>query len=136
MLKLNGGVWKLEENKKALIVDDSIFMRKNLIKILKNLGFSEFLEAEDGIQAIQEFKQQETLHLITLDITMMGMDGITALEKINELNKKFERKLNILMVTALGKQELIAKALQLGAKGYITKPFREEQIAEQIKILN
>ncbi|AHH06613.1 Chemotaxis protein cheY [Borrelia crocidurae DOU] len=127
---------KLEENKKALIVDDSIFMRKNLIKILKNLGFNEFLEAEDGIQAIQEFKKQETLHLITLDITMMGMDGITALEKINALNKKLERKLNILMVTALGKQELIAKALQLGAKGYITKPFREEQIAEQIKTLN
>ncbi|AFI31337.1 Chemotaxis response regulator [Borrelia crocidurae str. Achema] len=128
------GNWK--KNKKALIVDDSIFMRKNLIKILKNLGFNEFLEAEDGIQAIQEFKKQETLHLITLDITMMGMDGITALEKINALNKKLERKLNILMVTALGKQELIAKALQLGAKGYITKPFREEQIAEQIKTLN
>ncbi|ACH94785.1 Chemotaxis protein cheY [Borrelia duttonii CR2A] len=136
MLKLDEGVWKLEENKKALIVDDSIFMRKNLIKILKNLGFNEFLEAEDGIQAIQEFKKQETLHLITLDITMMGMDGITALEKINALNKNLERKLNILMVTALGKQELIAKALQLGAKGYITKPFREEQIAEQIKTLN
>ncbi|ANF34012.1 response regulator [Borrelia turicatae] len=126
----------MEENKKALIVDDSIFMRKNLIKILKKLGFNEFLEAEDGIQAIKEFEKQEEIHLITLDITMMSMDGITALEKINEVNEKLARKMNVLMVTALGKQELIAKALELGAKGYITKPFKEEQIAEQIKRLN
>ncbi|BDU62775.1 response regulator [Candidatus Borrelia fainii] len=126
----------MEKNKKALIVDDSIFMRKNLIKILKKLGFDEFFEAEDGIQAIKEFEKQEKIHLITLDITMMNMDGITALEKINEVNKKLERKMNVLMVTALGKQELIAKALELGAKGYITKPFKEEQIAEQIKKLN
>lgn len=135
MLKLSKE-WGLEKNKKALIVDDSIFMRKNLIKILKKLGFDEFFEAEDGIQAIKEFEKQEKIHLITLDITMMNMDGITALEKINEVNKKLERKMNVLMVTALGKQELIAKALELGAKGYITKPFKEEQIAEQIKKLN
>ncbi|UPA18027.1 response regulator [Borrelia sp. MN22-0132] len=126
----------MEENKKALIVDDSIFMRKNLIKILKKLGFNEFFEAEDGIQAIKEFEKQEKIHLITLDITMMSMDGITALEKINEVNKKLARKMNVLMVTALGKQELIAKALELGAKGYITKPFKEEQIVEQIQRLN
>ncbi|WP_025375549.1 response regulator [Borrelia parkeri] len=126
----------MEENKKALIVDDSIFMRKNLIKILKKLGFNEFFEAEDGIQAIKEFEKQEEIHLITLDITMMSMDGITALEKINKVNEKLARKMNVLMVTALGKQELIAKALELGAKGYITKPFKEEQIAEQIKRLN
>lgn len=135
MLKLSKE-WGLEENKKALIVDDSIFMRKNLIKILKKLGFNEFFEAEDGIQAIKEFEKQEEIHLITLDITMMSMDGITALEKINEVNEKLARKMNVLMVTALGKQELIAKALELGAKGYITKPFKEEQIAEQIKRLN
>ncbi|UPA10700.1 response regulator [Borrelia parkeri] len=126
----------MEKNKKALIVDDSIFMRKNLIKILKKLGFNEFFEAEDGIQAIKEFEKQEEIHLITLDITMMSMDGITALEKINKVNEKLARKMNVLMVTALGKQELIAKALELGAKGYITKPFKEEQIAEQIKRLN
>lgn len=111
-------------------------MRKNLIKILKKLGFNEFFEAEDGIQAIKEFEKQEEIHLITLDITMMSMDGITALEKINKVNEKLARKMNVLMVTALGKQELIAKALELGAKGYITKPFKEEQIAEQIKRLN
>ena len=125
----------METNKKALIVDDSIFMRKNLIKILKKLGFNEFFESEDGIQAIKEFEKHEEIHLITLDITMMGMDGITALEKINEVNSKLKRKMNVLMVTALGKQELIEKALKLGAKGYITKPFKEEQIAEQIKKL-
>ncbi|AAX17057.1 response regulator [Borrelia hermsii] len=125
----------MEENRKALVVDDSIFMRKNLIKILKKLGFSEFFEAEDGIQAIKEFEKQEEIHLITLDITMMGMDGITTLEKINEINKSLARKINVLMVTALGKQELIAKALELGAKGYITKPFGEDQIAGQIKKL-
>lgn len=135
MLKLDKELG-LEENKKALIVDDSIFMRKNLIKILKKLGFNEFFEAEDGIQAIKEFEKQEKIHLITLDITMMSMDGITALEKINEVNKKLARKMNVLMVTALGKQELIAKALELGAKGYITKPFKEEQIVEQIQRLN
>ncbi|UPA16405.1 response regulator [Borrelia coriaceae] len=126
----------MEENRKALIVDDSIFMRKNLIKILKKLGFNEFYEAEDGIQAVKEFEKHAKIDLITLDITMIGMDGITALEKINEVNKNLARKINVLMVTALGKHDLIAKALELGAKGYITKPFSEEQIAEQIKRLH
>ncbi|AHH04859.1 Chemotaxis protein CheY [Borrelia miyamotoi] len=126
----------MNTNKKALVVDDSIFMRKNLIKILKKLGFNEFFESKDGIQAIKEFEKQEEIHLITLDITMMGMDGITALEKMNEVNNKLAKKMNVLMVTALGKQELITKALELGAKGYITKPFKEDQIAEQIKKLN
>ena len=125
----------MKENRKALVVDDSIFMRKNLIKILKKLGFSEFFEAEDGIQAVKEFEQQEEIDLITLDITMMGMDGITAIERMNEINNKSSKKINVLMVTALGKQELIKKALELGAKGYIIKPFREDQIADQIKAL-
>ncbi|AYE36413.1 response regulator [Borrelia turcica IST7] len=125
----------MKENRKALVVDDSIFMRKNLIKILTKLGFSEFFEAEDGIQAVKEFEQQEEIDLITLDITMMGMDGITALERMNEINNKSSKKINVLMVTALGKQELIKKALELGAKGYIIKPFREDQIADQIKAL-
>ncbi len=78
----------LEESKKALIADDSLFMRKNLIKILSQLGFKEFLEAEDGIQAVKEFEKQNNIDLITLDITMMGMDGITALERMYEINKK------------------------------------------------
>ncbi|UER67714.1 response regulator [Borrelia sp. BU AG58] len=125
----------MKENRKALVVDDSVFMRKNLIKILKKLGFSEFFEAEDGFEAVREFEQREEIDLITLDITMMGMDGITALERINEINSKFSKKINVLMVTALGKQELIKKALELGASGYITKPFREDQIREQIRTL-
>ncbi|WKC58431.1 response regulator [Borrelia sp. P9F1] len=126
----------MEGNRKALVVDDSIFMRKNLIKILKKLGFSEFFEAEDGLEAVREFEQREEIDLITLDITMMGMDGITALERMNEINNRFSKKINVLMVTALGKQELIKKALELGAKGYITKPFSEDQITEQIKMLD
>ncbi|AWG42918.1 response regulator [Candidatus Borreliella tachyglossi] len=126
----------MKENRKALIVDDSIFMRKKLIKILKKLGFKEFFEAEDGTQAIQEFEKQDEFDLITLDITMMGMDGMTALEKIKEVNNKLSRKVNILMVTAVGKQELMTRALELGAKGYIIKPFREDQIVDQIKTLN
>ncbi|QMU99317.1 response regulator [Borrelia sp. A-FGy1] len=125
----------MKGNSKALVVDDSIFMRKNLIKILKKIGFNEFFEAEDGIQAVKVFEQQKEIDLITLDITMMGMDGITTLERMNEISNKFSKKINVLMVTALGKQELIKKALKLGAKGYITKPFREDQITEQIKIL-
>lgn len=126
----------LEESKKALIADDSLFMRKNLIKILSQLGFKEFLEAEDGIQAVKEFEKQNNIDLITLDITMMGMDGITALERMYEINKKLLKKVNILMVTAIRKQELIQKALSLGARGYITKPFKKEQIIEQIKLLD
>ncbi len=83
----------MEEGKKALIADDSLFMRKNLIKILKQLGFKEFLEAEDGIQAVKEFEKQNNIDLITLDITMMGMDGITALERMYEINKNCLKRL-------------------------------------------
>lgn len=63
------------------------FYEKKPNKILSQLGFKEFLEAEDGIQAVKEFEKQNNIDLITLDITMMGMDGITALERMYEINK-------------------------------------------------
>ncbi len=58
------------------------------------------------------------------------------LRECMKLIKKLLKKVNILMVTAIGKQELIQKALSLGARGYITKPFKEDQIIEQIKLLD
>ncbi len=66
--------------------------------------------------------------LVTMDITMPKMDGVTALEKIIE----FDKNARIVMISALGKQDLVKKSLLLGAKNYIVKPLDRPKVLERV----
>lgn len=117
------------ENKslKILIVDDSLIMRKNLERNLKILGHTIIGDAEDGQQSIDLY-QSLNPDLVTMDITMPGMDGITAVKKI----KAIDSETNIIMVTSHGQESMVMEALKSGAKGYMLKPVTPDKLREAI----
>jgi two-component system, chemotaxis family, chemotaxis protein CheY len=114
---------------KILIVDDSIFVKKQLAQILQSEQFEVIDMAGDGEEAIEKYKEHyPNIDLVTMDITMPKLDGISALEKIVE----FDKNAKIIMISALGKQELVKKSLLLGAKNYIVKPLDRKKVLERI----
>lgn len=112
-----------------LIVDDSIFVKKQLAQILTSESFNVIDMAGDGEEAVEKYKEHHPkIDLVTMDITMPKMDGISALEKIIE----FDKNAKVVMISALGKQELVKKSLLLGAKNYIIKPLDRKKVLERI----
>lgn len=115
---------------KVMVVDDSIFIAKQLSQILTSVGFDVVYTAENGEIAVTKYKELfPNIDLVTMDITMPKMDGITALQKIIE----FDKNATIVMISALGKQELVKSALISGAKSYIVKPLDRNKVLERIK---
>jgi two-component system, chemotaxis family, chemotaxis protein CheY len=112
---------------KILLVDDSLIMRKNLERNLKVLGHEIIAEADDGAKSIDLYK---SLHpdLVTMDITMPGMDGITAVKRIKEI----DAATNIIMITSHGQEAMVMEALKSGAKGYMLKPVTPDKLREAI----
>jgi len=114
---------------RVLIVDDSMFVTKQISQILTSEGFDVVGSASDGEQGVEKYKElYPNVDLVTMDITMPKMDGVTALEKILE----FDKEAKIVMISALGKQDLVKKSLMLGAKNYIVKPLDRAKVLERI----
>ncbi|MBW5444564.1 MULTISPECIES: response regulator [Cohnella] len=113
---------------RILIVDDAAFMRMMIRDILSKNGYEVVGEAQDGAQAIEKYKE---LHpdLITMDITMPEMDGITALKEI----RKLDSNAKVIMCSAMGQQAMVIDAIQAGAKDFIVKPFQADRVIEAIK---
>ena len=115
---------------RILIVDDSMFVKKQLGQILTSEGYEVVATAGDGLEALELYKEHHPgIDLVTMDITMPGMDGITALEKIVE----YDAEAKVIMVSALGKQDLVKKSFMLGAKNYIVKPLDRKKVLERIQ---
>lgn len=112
---------------KILIVDDAAFMRMMIKDILTKNGFEVVGEAADGIQAIEKYKETQP-DLVTMDITMPEMDGITALKQIREFNPSAK----IIMCSAMGQQAMVIDAIQAGARDFIVKPFQADRVIEAI----
>jgi two-component system chemotaxis response regulator CheY len=114
---------------RVLLVDDSMFVRKQLNQILSSEGFHVVGQAEDGVQGLVLFKElHPNVDLVTMDITMPNMDGITCLEKIIS----FDNGAKVIMISALGKEDLVKKALMAGAKNYIVKPLDRKKVLDRI----
>ncbi|PKL08211.1 MAG: two-component system response regulator [Spirochaetae bacterium HGW-Spirochaetae-7] len=114
---------------RVLIVDDSMFIAKQLGQILTSEGFDVVGTASDGLAGFERYKElAPTVDLVTMDITMPKMDGVTALEKILE----YDKTAAVVMVSALGKEDVVKKCLLLGAKSYIVKPLDRKKVLERI----
>ncbi len=123
------GLTKTGQQIGVLCVDDSKFILKQLSQIFISREFKVVDTALNGAEALIKYKEnQDNIHLITLDITMPEMDGLTALKKLKELNPE----VNVIMVTALGTAETVKEAIKLGAKGYIVKPLDRGKVLERI----
>ncbi len=111
-----------------LVVDDSVFARKNLARIIATFGGQVAGEAGDGITAISEYERTKP-DIVLMDITMPQMEGIEAAEKIVVQHPEAR----IVMVSSVGYQENIVAALQRGARHFVQKPVKPEVLYEVIK---
>ena len=110
-----------------LIIDDSSMSRKKLGKILTEGGHTIAGQASDGVEGLEQYKSLNP-DIVTLDVTMPNMDGITCLKEI----LKEDDDANVIMISALGKGDTMLNALNAGAVNYITKPFEQEQVLDII----
>jgi two-component system, chemotaxis family, chemotaxis protein CheY len=108
---------------RVLVVDDLAFMRDAIREILEDRGFEVAGEAENGRVAIERYALLKP-DAVLLDITMPVMDGLSALETI----RKNDPDAVVVMCSALGQQRHIIRAIHLGAKDFVVKPFRPERI--------
>ncbi|MBN2853878.1 MAG: response regulator [Clostridia bacterium] len=110
-----------------LVVDDAAFMRMMVKDILSRNSFTICGEAENGAKAVEKFVELRP-DLVIMDITMPEMSGVEALKKIREIDKTA----NVIMCSALGQQEMVMEAIQLGAKDFIVKPFQESKLVQAV----
>ena len=121
-----------DRNIKILVVDDAPMIRRILKNLLREMGFSNIDEAEDGAVALQKLRSQKYDFVIT-DWNMPNMTGI---ELVQEIRKDPNLKhIPIMMVTAEAKKENIILALKSGVNNYIVKPFTPENIRSKIEAI-
>lgn len=119
-----------DPNMKFLVVDDFSTMRRIVRNLLKELGFTNVDEAEDGVVALQKLGAGGIDFVVT-DWNMPNMDGLTLLQTIRKTPQY--KGLPVLMITAEAKKENIIAAAQAGASGYIVKPFTAATMAEKLE---
>ena len=112
-----------------LIVDDAAFMRMMIKDILTKNGYTVTGEAENGIKAIEKFKELEP-DLVIMDITMPEMDGIQAVKQIRKSALKQDH-----YGSAMGQQAMVIESIQAGARDFIVKPFQAERVVEAVKVV-
>jgi two-component system chemotaxis response regulator CheY len=108
---------------KILIVDDAAFMRMMVKDNLKKAGYTDFLEAGDGEDAVAKYTENNP-DLVLLDITMPIKDGIQALQSIKQINPQAK----VIMCSAM-----VVEAIKLGALDFIVKPFKPERLIQTVK---
>ncbi|NEW04715.1 response regulator [Paenibacillus sp. SYP-B3998] len=112
---------------KIMIVDDAAFMRAMLKDILTTLDYEVVAEGSSGLEAVHLYRRLKP-DLVTMDITMPEMDGITALKEI----KLFDSQAKVIMCSAMGQQKLVVESFQAGAKDFLVKPFNKDRIVDAI----
>jgi two-component system, chemotaxis family, chemotaxis protein CheY len=115
----------------VLIVDDSAAIRKILQRVLRQaeVPVRDFYEAGDGAEALEVLKGKD-IGLILSDINMPNMDGLQFLSQLKGIDNW--KNVPVIMVTTEGSQAKVMEAVQLGAAGYVRKPFTAEQIKEKL----
>ncbi|MGM0482049.1 MAG: chemotaxis response regulator CheY [Pseudomonadota bacterium] len=120
----------MDKNMKILVVDDFSTMRRIIKNLLRDLGFTNIQEADDGTTALPMLHQGDFDFVVT-DWNMPGMQGIDLLKEIRKDENL--KHLPILMVTAEAKREQIIQAAQAGVNGYIVKPFTAATLKEKLE---
>lgn len=118
------------ESTRFLVVDDFSTMRRIVRNLLKELGFVNVQEAEDGVEALKKLRS-DSFDFVVSDWNMPNMTGIDLLRAIRADAKL--KHLPVLMVTAEAKRENIIEAAQAGASGYVVKPFTAATLDEKLK---
>jgi two-component system chemotaxis response regulator CheY len=113
---------------RLLIVDDLEFMRTAIQDILRAAGFVQINEAVNGRDGLLRYERTEP-DLVLLDIAMPEMDGITMLQRLMRAHPTAR----VVMCSALGEEQMIVRAIQLGARDFIVKPFKPERVTSAVR---
>jgi two-component system chemotaxis response regulator CheY len=119
-----------DPNMKILVVDDFSTMRRIVRNLLKELGFINVHEAEDGVEGLKKLRNDGNFEFVVSDWNMPNMTGIDMLRQIRA--DPALKHLPVLMVTAEAKRENIIEAAQAGASGYVVKPFTSATLDEKL----
>ncbi|NOY44547.1 MAG: response regulator [Deltaproteobacteria bacterium] len=111
--------------KRALVVDDSPYIQKELTKILERHGCEVVATASNGLEAVKKYKELKP-DFVTLDLVMPQMGGIQTLV----LLRKIDPQATVIMVSSMSSRDKIVECAKAGAKHYILKPFEEEKVVE------
>ncbi len=114
--------------KTVLIVDDVAFVRKTLADILTAADYQVVGEAADGLQAIELYNRLKP-DLVTMDVVMPQMSGIDATRRI----LKADKDAKVVIITAMGQENFVMEAINVGARDYILKPFRAEDVLKTLE---
>jgi len=120
----------MSDKVKVLIVDDSSIIRKVIERQLTSYNIEVVGRAGDGREAVELFKETNP-DIVTLDITMPEMDGLQVLEEIIKLNSAVK----VMVITAMSDKATGLKAIKLGAKSFLGKPFTEDKLKETFEKL-
>jgi two-component system chemotaxis response regulator CheY len=111
-----------------MIVDDAAFMRMMIRDNLKKEGFTDFIEAGDGEEAVELYRENRP-DLVLLDITMPVKDGISALREM----KSDDPDAKVVMCSAMGQENMVVESIRLGALDFIVKPFKPERLVQTVR---
>ena len=113
---------------KILLVDDAAFMRMMLKNTLSQAGYTDLIEAEDGVKAVEAYTAEKP-DLVFMDITMPNKDGLETLKEI----KAMDPGATVVMCSAMGQETMVMDSIKSGAKDFIVKPFKPERILSTVK---
>ena len=113
---------------KIMLVDDAAFMRMMLKNTLSQAGYTDLLEAEDGVKAVETYAAEKP-DLVFMDIPMPNKDGLETLKEI----KAMDPGATIVMCSAMGQETMVMDSIKSGAKDFIVKPFKPERVLSTVK---
>jgi two-component system chemotaxis response regulator CheY len=119
----------VNRNMRILVVDDAQTMRRIVVNLLQQLGFTNTTEAEDGARA-WEHLSHERVDMVISDLTMPQMDGMELLRRVR--GSQAYKEVPFIMVTAEGRRERVVEAVKAGASNYIVKPFNAATLREKL----
>lgn len=121
----------MSELNKILIVDDSQLIHSMYRLVLNRYKNCKIVDAMNGLEALDVLSKENDFNLILLDINMPVMNGLQFMEKIK--NENIYKQIPIIVISTEGKEEDTLRALQLGAAGYVVKPFKPQMLYELIE---
>lgn len=113
---------------KILLVDDAAFMRMMLKNTMTQAGYTDLIEAEDGVKAVEAYTAEKP-DLVFMDITMPNKDGLETLKEI----KAMDPGATVVMCSAMGQETMVMDSIKSGAKDFIVKPFKPERVLSTVK---
>ena len=117
----------------VLVVDDALFMRRMISDILAKDGHQVIGQGENAKEAVALYKKLKP-DVVTLDIVMPEVNGMDTMKAIQEI-LQLDKEAKIVMVSAMGQQELVVQSIRAGAKDFVVKPFEPKQVTEAVRRL-